>query len=78
MIVRPTTTKIARALRMWGSNEESWSPESIRALASEELLRLQEENRRLAAEISKQVFGSKVVFDREIVEIARKIVQSDK
>lgn len=76
MIARPTPSKIARALRMWGSNEESWSPESIRSIASEELLRLQEENLRMAAEIAKQVYGSKVVFDREIVEVAQQIARS--
>lgn len=73
MIARPCPKVIARALRMWGANEESWSPESIRYVASEELLRLHEENRRMAAEIRKQVAASAVVFDREIVETAKKL-----
>jgi hypothetical protein len=73
MIARPCPKTIARALRLWDANEEHWTPESIRYAAGEELLRLHEENCRMAAEIRKQVFGSKVVFDHEIVEAAKKL-----
>ncbi len=71
-MTQPEPLRLADALEKWAkdyASTEYWDEMGVESAT--ELRRLYEENKRLKLELVKQVKYSLIVWDREIVEIAK-------